>query len=241
MTHDRALRAPYAPLKNVRAVIHRMRDRGLPNEIDTDTLATIGIAEGNQPRTLAALKFLGLVTEGNRQAPEFERIGRASNEEYAGVLEEILREAYAPVLQIVHPAEDDFNKIDDAFRQYVPSAQRSRMVALFIGLCVDAGIAPEGIAPEPKRAPTQTPAHRRTPRARQGGSDGPSGSSPRTGVDLRAIHAWVDQLPTSGRWSDHLRSRWLNAVTAAVDFAIEVGETEQSAEGEEGAGIDNEE
>ena len=49
-------KAPYAPVVNVLDVVQRVRDRGLPEVIDNDTLGVIGIPEGNRPRTLAAVE-----------------------------------------------------------------------------------------------------------------------------------------------------------------------------------------
>ena len=187
--------------------------------VDLETLALIGIAEGNRPRTLAALKFLGLVSETNRRTETLDRIGRASTDEYPESLALILRSAYEPVFQIVDPAEDDVERITDAFRQYEPAAQRSRMVSLFMGLCAEAGIIKKESTP--KRRPARSSQGRR-PTART--------EEPRTrssAADLQAIHAIVDQLPGDRRWSAARRDGWMAMIRAAVDFAIAVREVRE--------------
>lgn len=214
---------PYAPARNVLDVVHRMRDRGLPETVDLTTLGTIGIPEGNQARTLAALKFLGLVNEDNTRSELFTRLGRASTDEYPQLMAEILRDAYAPVFEIVEPGENTETQVFDAFRRYEPASQRQRMVTLFMTLCAEAGIVSQDAIQT--RKPSAQP-RRNTPRA---GRTPKSATTAKTrvntnedGPDLRAIHGWIDQLPPEGWWTAAKRDRWLNALTAAVDYAIEV-------------------
>ena len=59
--------APYAPVANVLTVIRRLRETGLPDPLKLQQLERIGIPQGNAPRTLATLRFLGLV--GDEQGP----------------------------------------------------------------------------------------------------------------------------------------------------------------------------
>ena len=144
MAKDESQTAPYAPLHNVLTVIRRLRDRGLPNPLTLKELERTGVPEGNAPRTLATLRGLGLIGEDGFHTPACERLGKATTTDYPGVLAEIVRAAYAPVFTLVDPSVDSEIAIQDAFRHYKPQAQRSRMVALFIGLCREAGIVAGG-------------------------------------------------------------------------------------------------
>lgn len=229
MTQATSSSAPYAPARNVIEVIQRMRDRGLPDPIDLGALATIGIPEGNAPRTLAALKFLGLVAGDNRRTDAFDRLGRASSADYPELLAELVREAYAPVFQIVDPAQDADDKVFDAFRQYEPASQLQRMVTLFMSLCAEAQVVPRDKVQQRRTAPGKAlgrPPKQLATRHVSGKSRSQAvPDSAREGPDFRAIHAWVDQLPASGYWTAEKRDRWLAALKGLVDYAVEVRKT----------------
>ena len=132
--------APYAPTRAVVDTITRFRDRGLPAPLTPQTLQTIGIAETMAPRTLQALRFLGLLDDDDNPTELFQRIKRASTDEYKGQLAEVLRSAYLRVFSIVDPATDGDIAVADAFRAFEPSKQRAKMISLFRGLCAEAGI-----------------------------------------------------------------------------------------------------
>ncbi|MBA2275802.1 MAG: DUF5343 domain-containing protein [Chloroflexi bacterium] len=91
---------------------------------------------------MQALRFLGLVDEGGNRLEGFEQLRRANTDEYPGVLAEVVRAAYLPVFTIVDPATDSDTAIADAFRGYEPAAQREKMISIFRGLCVRAGLIP---------------------------------------------------------------------------------------------------
>lgn len=150
---------PYAPVKNVLDVVHRLRDRGVPIPLTADSLTTIGVPDGNAPRTLQALKFLGLVDGKGQLTESAERLRRANTEEYPTLFAEVIRSAYVPVFQLVDPAQDDEIKVADAFRQYDPAGQREKMVTLFMGLCEEADIVPDS----DKRAQRPTAPRRERP------------------------------------------------------------------------------
>ena len=229
MVADTGQLAPYAPVDNVLTAIRRMRDRGLPERLGFGELESIGVPPGNAPRTLAALRFLGLVGDDGQRMPAFDRLGRATTEEYPEVLAEIIRAAYAPIFTIVDPAQDGDIALHDAFRQYEPKAQRTRMVTLFLGLCREAGIVAGGpparrartrrtqvIKPEPIRSAEKIG----RPEVKQEES-APTDSG---GADYRLLAALMQQLPKDGRWSKARRDRWIQAVSASVDLLVEITE-----------------
>lgn len=161
-TNDRPT-GPYAPVKNVLDVVHRLRDRGLPVPLTADSIQTLGIPPGNAPRTLQAVKFLGLIDGKGGLTEPAERIRRASTEEYPSLFAEIIRAAYVPVFQLVDPAEDGEVKIADAFRQYDPAGQREKMVTLFLGLCEEAAV----VQKTERQSQRQAAPRRETPRPRR--------------------------------------------------------------------------
>lgn len=228
--------APYAPVHNVLTVIRKLRDRGLPNPLSLKELERTGVPEGNAPRTLASLRFLGLVNEEDYLTPAFERFGKAPTSEYQEVLAEIVRAAYAPVFTLVDPAEDSEIAIQDAFRHYKPPAQRGRMVTLFLGLCREAAMIPGGPPTRKAKmrrgdsAKSQTPKQPRkdaTLHAEPGpasASTPPSELHATDGPDPRLVSVLMQKLPASGKWTQAKRDKWLQAVAANVDLMIEIVE-----------------
>jgi Family of unknown function (DUF5343) len=221
--------APYAPAKAVIGVIDRFRDRGLPDPLTSGTLEQVGIPASMAPRTLQALRFLGLVDEGGNRLGSFEQLRRAKTEEYPGVLAEVVRAAYLPVFTIVDPATDSDTDVADAFRGYEPGAQRDKMLSLFRGLCLRAGIilapsrAPGGAPKKPVGGALSKPKASKKP------PEQPVPERPLTdlrppdeGVDIRLITAIIQQLPRERKWTQARRDRWLAALSSAVDLLIEV-------------------
>lgn len=218
--------APYAPAKSVLGVVSRFRDRGLPGQVTGAALEQIGIPSTMTSRTLQTLRFLGLIDEGGNRTETFERLKRATAEEYQGQLAEILQAAYLSVFAIVQPTDSDL-AIQDAFRRYEPSAQRGKMIVLFRALCAEAGLV-EGKRRKPRtaRKPTEVSRSNVTPKPKI--SDHLDSNLPgsRDGVenlttDYRLISAIIQQLPRDGRWSKTARDRWLQLMTSAVDVLIQ--------------------
>ena len=236
--------APYAPAKSVLLPINRYRERGLNWPLTAKSLEQIGVPDSMAPRTLQALRFLGLVGEDDQATESFKRIKQASEEEYPSQLAEVIRAAYLPVFSIVDPGRDGDVAIVDAFRRYDPSAQREKLVALFRGLCMEAGIIqpksrPRETTRSKPRADGQPKTNAATPKAPTGQKQPPPDPAQRDGqghegdggVDLRLITAIIQQLPRGQRWTAARRAKWIQTMTAAVDLLFE---TEEGGGDEEG-------
>jgi hypothetical protein len=159
VTQDKPV--PYAAPTSILEIVSRRRHRGLPNPINADVLGRASIPPSLIPRTLQALQTLDLIDEEGNPTPTFEAIRKAPEAEYKRSLEDWLKGAYAEVFAFVDPATDDEVRIRDAFRSYNPAGQQDRMVTLFQGLCVAAGLAPD----KPS-SPRNTPRPAAQPRPR---------------------------------------------------------------------------
>ena len=226
--------APYAPVDNVIGVIRRLRERGLPDTLTLGVLQSVGIPSGNAPRTLAALRFLGLVDDEGQWTEQMGRLARTTSDQYQSVLANIVRGAYEPIFAILDPDEDGVIALHDAFRQYEPQAQRARMITLFLGLCREAGIVAGG---PPERFRRTRPQRQQGPGARPripapgGGTpdqndDGEALPTSPAGTDYRLLSALVQRLPKDGSWTQAQRDRWLQAMTANVDLIVTVADEE---------------
>lgn len=229
---DQSNFAPYAPAKAVLSVIERYRDRGLPDPLTTGNLEQVGVPASMGPRTLQALRFLGLIDEGGNRLESFEQLKRAKTDEYPAQLAEIVHAAYLPVFTLVDPATDTDTAVADAFRRYDPMAQRGKMLALFRGLCSAAGIT-EGVRRARGGAPKKPTGGALAPRPKAIKKPTPQADTPapeRTAddegmVDIRLITAIIQQLPRERRWTTSRRQKWLGAIESAVDLLIEIDDS----------------
>lgn len=222
--------APYAPTSAVIGLIERHRNKGLPSPVDGEVLGRAGISPSLTPRTLYALQTLDLIDDEGRPTKIFEGLRLAPEAEYKQRLAEWLHSAYADALQFVDPSKDDEIKVRDAFRTYKPIGQQDRMVTLFIGLFVAAGIATEkGRQPprntQPKmRAIPSAPRPTRAERAPKG----PTDPSPFRGEALSsslppAIAGLLASLPAVGdSWTKAERDRFVTTFGAVLDFCFPV-------------------
>jgi hypothetical protein len=132
--------APYAPPENLERVFARVRSNGWPARLNQDYLLAVGLSEGNIPRVIAGLKFIGVIADDQTVTDLGTSIHLASEEEWPLVLQSALRTAYADVFRVVNPEDATRRAVRDAFRPMKPSGQQDRMVTMFLGLCVLAGI-----------------------------------------------------------------------------------------------------
>jgi len=204
--------APYAFTGNVLDILHRLRDAGLPEIIDTQVVIRIGVSQGNSHRTVAALRFLGLIDEDGQQTEVTENLARASTEDYPSVLAEILRNGYSGIFEVINPSNTTEVQIFDAFRGYKPQSQWKRMAQLFIGLCQEAGLY-EG---EPATTQKSSPTFKRTKSSIR--------SSTNSAYWFSEFKHLLDKLPDQNdpSWDTDTKRRWLKALESLLDFLIDL-------------------
>jgi hypothetical protein len=224
--------APYAPFGCVMTVINRLRERGLPETLNTLEITRVGVSEGNASRTLQALRFLKLVDEEGHRTQTFDRLGRVPTSEYTEVFGEIIKEVYQDVFTIIDPAEATDIEINDAFRHYQPKAQRGRMITLFIGLCQEVGIIAGGppetrkrtkVAMGSKPTPHSAPSRKlQTETSHILGNAALNGNSTGAEQEYTLLQGLLQQLPPTRKWTTEKRDRWLQAFTASIDLLIDI-------------------
>jgi hypothetical protein len=243
--------APYAPTAAVVGMIHAYRDRPIQTPITTEVIEKVGIASTIAPRTLQALKLLDLIDQAGEPTVALKDLRSAGSEEYRTRLAEVLHAAYSEVFIYRNPAEDEPEKVEEAFRTYKPVSMRDRMVRLFMGLCAEAGIissvprvpkvrvvgaaaagkntGSKKPAPVAKRAETHSPQSHAAPppqHAPQGQRDAPAKffgyGGAMAGADHLAIRGLLQTLPPVGSvFPDAKRKEWADAVVAAFALIYE--------------------
>lgn len=193
--------APYAPPSAVLSVIHFYKNRDVPASVTLTNLQQIGVTEALAGRTMAALKFLGLLREDNTTTDQFRAIRYAKADEYQKVLTGILEAAYRGVLDHIDISTAGDRELENAFIPYSPGGQRARMITLFQALGQEAGwpmaVTPKASSPRVtsvKAAPKPKP--KGLPRGGAAGasttilpSDGLSGQNPGSGLRLSVTDA----------------------------------------------------
>ncbi|MGA3057879.1 MAG: DUF5343 domain-containing protein [Candidatus Limnocylindrales bacterium] len=135
-----SLVAPYAPPSAVLGVIRHYRKMDVPEKVTLTNLRQVGVTETLAPRTLAALRFLGLADEDGVTTDRFRAIRFAKDNEYQQTLVDILNESYHEVFAHVDLATAGDRELGNAFIPYSPGGQRERMITLFLALCQEAGM-----------------------------------------------------------------------------------------------------
>ena len=149
--------------------------RTLPSRIDRSLMKSI--AGGDQPRILAALRFLGL-TEGERDTPTalFEALRDARDDEAAvkAAWAATLRAAYEPIFTGLDLTTATQGAIDERFRDTykIQGDTVRKAVAFFLALARNAGIPLSSYVKQTRQRGPGGAAKVRTPRTPRGPRDG---------------------------------------------------------------------
>jgi Family of unknown function (DUF5343) len=220
--------APYAPHSAITDIIARYRSRGLPTPIDAEVLGRAGVSESLITRVSQALQSLDLVDESGMPTPMFEGIRVAPEGEYKQRLADWLKAAYADVFAFVDPSNDDETSIRDAFRNYQPIGQQSRMVTLFQGLCAAAGLMAE--KPQQVRSPSAAPRARPATTMVRAASSKSSAKGNQVNSGFTGgsnvpppLAGLLASLPAMGAgWTQAERDKYVTTFGAVLDFCFPI-------------------
>ncbi len=243
--------APYAPAVNIVSLLHRLRERSWPDVLNHQELVRISLPEESTPRIIRALKFLGLINDDGRQTDHAERLRRATDDEYPEILADLLRASYSEVFTACDPSTASDKELHNVFRFYDPQGQRVSMIRLFLGLCQEARIVPEGTVSRttPARQTQRTASPKSAERRKD--TDPPKNdssvvhgsslpTSPENAADKASVnekssryamlYVLLDDLPKDGKWTQRKHDQWLKAVTAGVEYLLDIQEPENDSQ-----------
>lgn len=227
--------APYAPPATVLNFLDRYRNHGLQTPIDATVLTRAGVNDSLINRTLAALQILDFIDDDGEPTAQLELLRGAPEAEYQARLADHIRSVYSDVFNYVDPATASYTEIRDTFRSYNPRGQQERMVTLFTGLCVEAGIISE-VPPKPASTRRSTGASRQptngartTSRSAQKDPK-PQARKLRAGLPTSII-GLIDSLPNAGEdWTQENRDSFVTAFGHILDFAYPIIKKEEQEE-----------
>lgn len=223
MASDKEYFAPYTSIGNMLLLFKQIRKGWIPGQIDKGEMVRVGITAGNANRTIAALEYFGLIDENKVPTNTWKAIATATTNDYPTVLEGILRSSYPTIFEL-HPNPNDATdvEISNAFAKSEPLRQRDRMIALFRGLCQEAGL----ISGEPlTREKTSSPK-----RNSDSSSKADQKRVPATPPSVNPSLRWYNDLetlmsklpnPDSPKWTKSEKERWLAALQATLDLLID--------------------
>jgi hypothetical protein len=238
MTVRSGVPAPYGPPQGVLAMVHGFRDRGLTTPFNAAVYGKAGISESLIPRVKNSMEALDLVDADGNPTPLLLGLRGAKTDEFQARLADVVTAAYAEVFSFVDPMKDDINRITDAFRDYIPHGQRSRMVTLFMGLCEVAGLAPVSStkpAPSVNRPSTLAP-KRKLEASRRGASVSAKANirNDSGGSIPQALTSLLESIPADG-WTQVQRDKFVAAFGYVLDFTVPIVTAETAEQGDDRA------
>lgn len=217
---------PYAPASAILSIIDRHRNKGLPHTVDAEVLMRSGISDSLVPRTLQSLVTLDLIDQEGKISEVMEGLRLSPEGEFTARMGDWVRAAYADALMFIEPDAEE-SAIRDTFRSFNPIGQQPRMVALFTGLMIEAGLREKS---DKKPMQKRSTSGRATTWVRstkklltQTDGEGVSGLTiQRLGLDP-AIAGILQSLPSKEEgWTQDKRNQFLTTFGAVIDFCIPV-------------------
>lgn len=218
---------PYTAGAALILIIRRYRDKGLTIPFTIEVLVRAGVPESLAQRTMQALQILDLIDDKGTPRETLQKIRVAPEKEYRNCIAEWVKSAYAEVFQFVDPSTDDMQTVRDAFRAYEPAGQRERMVALFMALCAEGGLADESRKSEPKPSARKPQAPRAavpaSPSVARGATRTPHVPFAAAGTLPPALAGLMQSLPPPETgWTSDQRDRFIETFKSVLDYVIPV-------------------
>lgn len=222
--------APYTAATAILGIIRRYREKGLQAPINGDVLGRAGVSPALIPRTLQSLVALDLIDDSGEPTQTFKQLRVVPEAEFKNTLADWLKATYADVFSFVDPATDDAVRVRDAFRTYVPHGQQDRMVSLFLGLCAEAGLAPETprrgeTKPSARKAPAPIPRAllRNTSSKNTPYAPPPPANNLNGGNLPPALSGLLQSIPSAEKgWSKGARDRFMLTFGTVLDFVVPI-------------------
>ena len=232
--------APYAPPQAVLGLLQAYRNRPIQPPFTTEVLEKIGVKASLIPRVKQSLLLLDLIDKEDMPTAELEGLRRAAQAEFKPRLAALVQSVYAEIFQYFDPQTDDEEKARDIFRHYEPLGQLTRVVRLFMALCDEAGLLPEGrrkpVVASPPRTNTNATKRDKTPiPARPPSVSARAHVRTDTGGFIPpAIMGVLAGLPTPERgWTQAERDHFYMAFGALLDYSIPIKAARVSAPADE--------
>jgi Family of unknown function (DUF5343) len=192
-------------------------------------LLRASVSESLVPRTLQALQLLDLIDDSGQPTLTFQKMRSVPEVEYKNTLAEWVKSVYEEVFMFVDPAIHDVTTVRDAFRSYTPHGQQDRMVSLFLALCVEAGLGPEGKKSEPRpvsRKPTVKIQHRNKSGIKDpnvGNKGGAADPGLNFGSFPPALAGLLQSIPSQGKgWTQQNRDKFMSTFGTVLDFVVPI-------------------
>lgn len=217
--------APYTSPSAVMHIIKRYRQVGMTKPFTVEVLARAGVSESLAPRTLQSLQALNLLDQDGHPTNELDGLRLASETDFQSKLGDVVRGAYADIFNFVDPSTADLTHIRDAFRTYEPQRQQPRMVALFLGLCEEAGIScPKPIRKE-RAGKTNRQSKKNIPQRSKDSLEHKGHHAPVKYGDLPSpIVGLIQTLPSEGQWTQKQRDDFYRTFGVVLDFCYKIDE-----------------
>lgn len=223
--------APYTAGAALLTVIRRYREKGLTSPFTPDVLVRAGVTDSLVPRTMQALLALDLIDDKGVPTATMQKLRTVPEKDYTAAVAEWVQSAYAEVFSFIDPRTHNAIEIRDAFRAYQPQGQQDRMVALFMALCAEGGLADESKKAESRprlRKPRQAtnsaaPTQRRTtptPAATAGGLP-------------PALAGLMQSIPHDTGWTKEMRDKFVTTFQAVLDFVVPIRDHDNDEEADQ--------
>jgi len=212
--------APYAPGTHALSVIDAYRKGTLSGALSEEALKGLAVPESTASRIPPTLEFLGLLTKDGRPTDDLDLIRGESEEQLTGWLADIVKNAYRPVFEELDVSHASVDEIYEAFdRHYSGTSPQRNQVSLFRILCRRAGLLDDHTAVKPSRPRGELTVLAKAQR-NQGAPRGEDTNAER----YRALYAHFEELPPDRKWTQTRHDKWLKAITAMLEWAVEIDE-----------------